>query len=407
MATYREQIKQFFAKTFKGWYIEVTRPKKFLLDCGIPNLPIVIKPTTLKQKIEKHNLTKDDLQSLNTLINSALIVFHSPSEGKYYSAFNIITERKDEKGFLCVVVYINEEINRVEINNIASIHYRNINSIIKWVEDGYLINSNIEKIRKVFSGSLHNASKFEYLVSLLDAANIQNNSLSGAYYDELAKKINENEKLREKAVNSEFCKKIIAKYGKEYDDKPYSVGCRKYYPDAKTFIEEKCYYDARCSEKKPFPKDWKRVVWAELPSLVKDGDLIGEHTYSEFFNDGLIFGTLYVTKEYRRVCIIDGKPYYYLCDDENGEPSAHHEYKYGHEPDFILPYIINGKAYEARSIECRNKVDFDLCIYYIKPRTTAPTNSRLRLLKIQAQAKLKLQQQRMRAGVSGTELIYF
>lgn len=173
MSTFREQLKQFFAKTFKGFYIEVTKPKKFLLDCGVPDLPIVITPANLTKKIEKHNLTKDDLQSLNTLLNSPLIVYHSQNQGKYYSAFSVITERKNNEGYLCVVIYINEKINKIEINNIASIHYRNINSLIKWCEENYLIDSNIEKCKKVFSGSCHNDSKFEYLLSLLDTAKLK------------------------------------------------------------------------------------------------------------------------------------------------------------------------------------------------------------------------------------------
>ncbi|MBQ3618190.1 MAG: hypothetical protein II939_08510, partial [Bacteroidales bacterium] len=173
MSTFREQLKQFFAKTFKGFYIEVTKPKKFLLDCGVPDLPIVITPANLTKKIEKHNLTKDDLQSLNTLLNSPLIVYHSQNQGKYYSAFSVITERKNNEGYLCVVIYINKKINKIEINNIASIHYRNINSLIKWCEENYLIDSNIEKCKKVFSGSCHNDSKFEYLLSLLDTAKLK------------------------------------------------------------------------------------------------------------------------------------------------------------------------------------------------------------------------------------------
>ncbi len=144
-----------------------------MLDCGVPDLPIVITPANLTKKIEKHNLTKDDLQSLNILLNSPLIVYHSQNQGKYYSAFSVITERKNNEGYLCVVIYINEKINKIEINNIASIHYRNINSLIKWCEENYLIDSNIEKCKKVFSGSCHNDSKFEYLLSLLDTAKLK------------------------------------------------------------------------------------------------------------------------------------------------------------------------------------------------------------------------------------------
>ena len=77
MSSFRQQLKQFFAKTFKGYYITVTTPKKFLIDCGVPDLPIVIRPSKLKEKMEQHDLTKDDLKNLGTLINSPLMVFHS------------------------------------------------------------------------------------------------------------------------------------------------------------------------------------------------------------------------------------------------------------------------------------------------------------------------------------------
>ena len=176
MSSFRQQLKQFFAKTFKGYYLTVTTPKKFLIDCGVPDLPIVIRPSKLKEKMEQHDLTKDDLKNLGTLINSPLMVFHSQNDGRFDTAFSIITEREGNEGLLCVILYINEVINKIEVNNIASIHFRNINSLIKWTEDGYLIDSDIDKTKKIFSDSWHNASKCEYLLSLLDDAKVKHNS---------------------------------------------------------------------------------------------------------------------------------------------------------------------------------------------------------------------------------------
>ena len=119
--SYREQLKQFFAKTFKGWYIEVTRPKKFLLGCGIPDYPIVIRPSTLTLKIEKHNLTREDLIRLNTQLNSPLMVFKGKQIG---NAFNIVIEKTNEEGFLCCSVHPEYKINKLLVNDIASIHGR-------------------------------------------------------------------------------------------------------------------------------------------------------------------------------------------------------------------------------------------------------------------------------------------
>mgnify|MGYP006352611389 FL=1 len=171
--SYREQLKQFFAKTFKGWYIEVTRPKKFLLGCGIPDYPIVIRPSTLTLKIEKHNLTREDLIRLNTQLNSPLMVFKGKQIG---NAFNIVIEKTNEEGFLCCSVHPEYKINKLLVNDIASIHGRRITQLTDWCENGLLVNSNIEKTKKILSDSCLNDSKCEYLLSLLDTANIKKDS---------------------------------------------------------------------------------------------------------------------------------------------------------------------------------------------------------------------------------------
>lgn len=171
--SYREQLKQFFAKTFKGWYIEVTRPKKFLLECGVPNNPIVITPATLAKKINKHSLTKEHLINLNTNINTPLLVYESET---YTGAFNVITERQNHEGLICVSLHPNKAINKTTINEIATISGRNIDQLIKWAEDGRLIDGNTEKTKKVLIGSRFNSMKSEYLMSLLDTAKIKKDS---------------------------------------------------------------------------------------------------------------------------------------------------------------------------------------------------------------------------------------
>ena len=212
-----------------------------------------------------------------------------------------------------------------------------------------------------------------------DAINHSPNDLSGAdEFDEHVRKFN---KLCKEAINSEFCQRLIRLYGKNYTD-------------AKIDIEYRCIKDVQCSEKKTFPKDWERVIRLELPKFVKDGDIVGRYDYR---NDPQSkFSLYYVVKEFLRFCVIDGELRYYCCN-EQGKPL-------GYVQDFIYDrfarqYIVNGKTfyYDTFPLEELHKShphNFD--IFYIKPRTTAPTNSRLRLLKIQAQAKIKLQQQRMR-----------
>lgn len=176
--SYREQLKQFFAKTFKGWYIEVTRPKKFLLECGIPDLPIVIKPDTLKRKIEQHNLTKQDIACLNTSINSPLLVYDTTKEHLRGVAYNVIIwKNKEEDSLLCCTIYVNQEIN-IAVNNIASIHPRDIEQLTNWNHNGLLKKMcDIDKIKKVVIGSRFNCTKCNnFLLSLLDTAKVKKDS---------------------------------------------------------------------------------------------------------------------------------------------------------------------------------------------------------------------------------------
>lgn len=167
---YKKQLRQFFAKTFSGWFIEVTMPKQFLIDCGIPNNPIVIRPATLIEKIKKHQLTKQHLENLNTCLNSPLIVYKSAT---YTGAFNVVIEKSNNEGLLCVALHPEEKINKIVVSEIATIGGRRLEQLTNWAESKLTIDSNIEKIKKVLIGSQFNSAKSEYLISLLEKAKIE------------------------------------------------------------------------------------------------------------------------------------------------------------------------------------------------------------------------------------------
>ncbi len=160
VSSYKVQLKQFFAQSFKGWYITIARPKQFLLDCGIPDLPIIITPSTLKRKIKKHELTKEDIEHLNTNINAPLLVYDTAKEHLKGIAYNVIIEKnKEEDSLLCCTIYVNQNVG-IEVNNIASIHPRIIEQLTNWNYNGLLIKSrSIEKIKKVVIGSRFNCTK--------------------------------------------------------------------------------------------------------------------------------------------------------------------------------------------------------------------------------------------------------
>ena len=53
----------------------VPMPKKFLLDCGMPDKLIAITKSTLERKTIKHNLRYEQIKHLNTNINTPLFFF--------------------------------------------------------------------------------------------------------------------------------------------------------------------------------------------------------------------------------------------------------------------------------------------------------------------------------------------
>ena len=179
-------------------------------------------------------------------------------------------------------------------------------------------------------------------------------------------------KLREEVVNGEIYKRIIRRYGS------------RNYSDAKFVVEYKCIKDAQCYDEKPFPKDWKRVVRAELPLFVKDGDIVGRYFYPTNINS-----KFFVEQEFLRFCVMNGKLHCYRCD-EQGEPYQKYEQKFicDHHHT-IQQYTVNGKTYYYRTfvfekLYREHPDNFD--IYYIKPRTCADRDHRLRLAKAKAKA---------------------
>ena len=124
-ANFRTQLKQFFARTFKGNLIEVTMPKKFLLDCGLPNKLIAITKGTLERNVTKHSIEYEQIKNLDTSINTPLFVFKSET---VKGAFVVITEKENHEGLLCCTIKESDKpINRILINEITSIHGRRTN----------------------------------------------------------------------------------------------------------------------------------------------------------------------------------------------------------------------------------------------------------------------------------------
>ena len=366
MATYREQIKQFFAKTFKGNFIEVCKPKQYLLSLGLPKLPIYIRPSTLSEKVKKHLLTSDMIKNLPTDINAPILAFKSDI---YTGGINLIIQKKNEEGLLCVCLHPNIRANKTEINEIASIHGRQFHQLEMWANLGLLLSGNVQKTKKALQWLAVTSAKSERFIAQLSAANIQNNSLSGAKADT-------------------FYQSVMDKYKKRSRLE-------------KDWIRLGLTREKEYIKVSPFPSDWERVINQEIAQKVKDGDIFGR--YRENYEH--IGTNKFIKKYYRVYTAPNGDLYYYEIDEEGNivYMNETNEKSYLSRKDEwnklynlrIEQAIVNGKLrlYFGNKATAPEHQYFSI---FIKPRTTAPTNSRLRLLRIQAQAKIKLQQQRMR-----------
>lgn len=166
---FNNDLRKFFANALNSFLIGVTAPKNNLLSCGIPNTPIVVKPSTINEKIEKHGLTHEMLKNLNTGINYPLFVFRSETHN---SDFLIVTDKHNDEGLLSVALSPNKKINKTIVSEIKSIGGRNVNQIGKYITNGSMLYCNREKIEKVLSDSWFDSSKCEYLLSLLDDAKL-------------------------------------------------------------------------------------------------------------------------------------------------------------------------------------------------------------------------------------------
>lgn len=170
--SYSKELKQFFAKTFKGVFIYITTPKDYLLEHHIPQLPIVIRPKTLHEHMESHDLIRPDIKQLNTLINNPLLIYdtkHGNLVGKVYNL--IVAKVKEEDSLLCCTLYVDQTMNKIQVNNISSISPRHIDRLISWNYKGLLKNAedcDIEKIKKVVSDSCSNCSKCDNLISSIE-----------------------------------------------------------------------------------------------------------------------------------------------------------------------------------------------------------------------------------------------
>ncbi len=94
-------------------------PGDVLLASGLNNTEIYITPKTLKEHFGKHGLNVDDIKDLPSALNNPLLVYEWGDKAK---SLVVITNIEHDKGRITAAIKLERSGNRLEVNELASIH---------------------------------------------------------------------------------------------------------------------------------------------------------------------------------------------------------------------------------------------------------------------------------------------
>ncbi len=94
-------------------------PGDVLLASGLNNTEIYITPKTLKEHFGKHGLNVDDIKDLPSALNNPLLVYEWGDKAK---SLVVITNIEHDKGRITAAIKLERNGNRLEVNELASIH---------------------------------------------------------------------------------------------------------------------------------------------------------------------------------------------------------------------------------------------------------------------------------------------
>lgn len=167
VSDFNAAIKRFFAGSkSKDQIFTLGKPKELLKELGVPDKEIILRKSRLKEKADKHGLTFAHLKNLPNQINAPILVFEY-EKGK--ETFNVVVSRANKEGLLlCGINTKKQRVNKMEVSEILTIHGRNTNQLIRWIQKGLLLYvGDIDKIKKLLSDSGINRPQSEQLLNII------------------------------------------------------------------------------------------------------------------------------------------------------------------------------------------------------------------------------------------------
>lgn len=162
---FNEELRQQIAGELpKGHVYKLGSPSRKLLSAGIPNLPIELAASRLKEKSlqDNHPFNLSEIDNLPDSIHSPLAVFRSAT---HLGSFVVMTEiEHDGKNFVAAIE-ANRKKGKIEINDIRSIHYRTSNShMANWIDEGLLDYVDKKRMSEWLSKQRYNSAEVKQLL---------------------------------------------------------------------------------------------------------------------------------------------------------------------------------------------------------------------------------------------------
>jgi hypothetical protein len=163
--TFNNELEQLEKGTLpKGHIFKLGNPTKILQAAGIPNLPIELAASRLKDKSKQDNHPFDlsDIKDLAIAVQNPLAVFDSSTQ---LGSFVVLTElTRNGKNFIAAIE-ANKKKNLIEINDIRSVYPRNNMQIISAINDNLTRYADKQKMREWFSKQRFNSAEVKGLFS--------------------------------------------------------------------------------------------------------------------------------------------------------------------------------------------------------------------------------------------------
>ncbi|QQU04215.1 hypothetical protein [Myroides odoratus] len=163
--TFNSELEQLQKGTLpKGHIFQLGSPTRILQAAGIPNLPIELAASRLKDKSKQdnHPFELSDIKDLAIAVQNPLAVFDSSTQ---LGSFVVLTELTHNGKNFIAAIEANKKKELIEINDIRSVYPRNNMQIVSAINDNLTRYADKQKMREWFSKQRFNSAEVKGLFS--------------------------------------------------------------------------------------------------------------------------------------------------------------------------------------------------------------------------------------------------